>query len=53
MTGPSKSVDGLTQLKPGRVAAVVGVSVVVGDGDAVSDGVGDAFPIVVGVVPDK
>jgi len=43
----------LTQLKPGRVAVAVGVSVVVGDGDAVSDGVGDAVPIVVdvGVVP--
>jgi len=44
MTGPSESVDGLMQLKPGRVV----VSVVAGDGDAVSDGVGDAVPVVVG-----
>jgi len=51
MTGPSESVDGLTQLKPGRVAVAVtvGVRVVVGDGDVVSDGVGDAVPIVLGV----
>jgi hypothetical protein len=39
MTGPSESVAGLTQLKPGSV----GVSVVVGDG------VGKAFLVVVGV----
>ena len=48
MTGPSESVEGLTQLKPGRVSVTVGVSVVVGDGDAVSDGVEEALPIVVG-----
>ena len=47
MTGPSDSVDGLTQLRP----AFVGVSVVVGVGDKVCDevAVGVASPVVVGV----
>ena len=45
MTGPSESVAGLTQLKPGSV----GVSVVAGEG------VGEVFPVVVvvGVEPAR
>ena len=56
MTGPSESADGLTQLKPGRVAVAVGESVEVGNGVGdplsfvVGDGVGDVLPVVVGVM---
>ena len=51
--GPNEIEDGLTQLKPGMVVVAVGVSVVVGDEVALTDG--DAVPVVddVGVVPAR